>query len=64
MEDQTTTEPTIETDAQATAVEAAPPPKMPLRFWIAVDTGLMSLDQAMAAWAVAKASGENFNVLG
>lgn len=53
--DQTTATPTA---------EASPPPKMPLRFWIAVDTGLMSLEQAMAAWTVAKASGEKFDALG
>lgn len=51
----------IETGVPA---EASPPPKMPLRFWIAVDTGLMSLDAAMAAWAVAKAAGEKFDALG
>lgn len=53
---------TVETGVPT--AEAPVPPKLPLRFWIAVDTGLMTQEQALVAWTVAKAAGEKFDPLG
>jgi len=53
-----------ETTQQDTPVPPSPPPCLPLRFWIAVDNGLMTLDAAKAEWARLQAAGEMFDPLG
>ncbi len=40
------------------------PVQMPGRYWTAVDMGLLTLEQAQAAWAEEQAAGVPFDALG
>jgi len=41
-----------------------PPPRLPRRFWIMIDFGLMTIEAAKAEWAKCEADGEAFDPLG
>lgn len=52
------------TPTTADLMKAPRPPQMPVRFWRMVDFGLMTRDQAAAAWAKEVVAGAVFDPLG
>lgn len=39
-------------------------PRLPARFWTAIDFGLMTIEQAVAEWSKQQAQGAEFDALG